>query len=575
MRRFRRDFSREATQVFVRDDHSAMDETAGDELAEIDDRAVEQSRGGAGAISIPWIPPAEYGGDPHPALRAPRASAHHAVPGASSSQGSMSRDASQRSQRQALRSAPAQSALRAPELVAPARVVAPAELMIPVYPLVRRLALQQTLPAADRVLRAGLAELTHASGCLMWYVTANRTPFSLDPASAATAEFEPLVKRAIDSARAEIYGAVLVVPIVAAGAVVAVALLGSHDAHSELSATEQLLAVVAAQEVAGLLYQLLAGHAQAQRTRAEEAASLYRPEVLAGQRARRSAGELVHLSPRWLRLAYPAALLTTAASFAFVVLARAPTYSAGAGVVTTDGVEVNTSVPASVAAIRVHAGQAVRAGSELVRFVAQEEESAFKQADREYRNALATLLFDGADASSKAAVAAAAAARRRARDRLDARVLRSPVDGIVGDVRVRPGVALAPGDHVLTLLRNDVEPTVMVFLPGKDRPRLRVGQPLQIDLDGYTKVRERAIITEVGAEIIGPAEARRSLGQKNADAVPLEGALVMVRAKLPSRTFTDGRKQLRYHDGMPLRGEVKVENQPFLFTLFPALSRLF
>ncbi|HRC57612.1 MAG TPA: hypothetical protein PKU97_16875, partial [Kofleriaceae bacterium] len=105
-------------------------------------------------------------------------------------------------------------------------------------------------------------------------------------------------------------------------------------------------------------------------------------------------------------------------------------------------------------------------------------------------------------------------------------------------------------------------------------PRLRRGQPIQIDLTGYTKVRERGTIVEVGTEVIGPNEARRALGQKNADAVPLSGPVVMVRATLPTRNFKVNRDTFRYHDGMPLRGEVKVENKPFLVSLIPALEKV-
>jgi multidrug resistance efflux pump len=328
------------------------------------------------------------------------------------------------------------------------------------------------------------------------------------------------------------------------------------------------------QETAGFVVQLMVHHADAQRDLANDQKSIYNPEALANQRNRGNEGGLIHLSPRWVRIAYPSMVVCILAGILFAALARVPTYSAGAGVITIEGIEITAPSPGTMAAINVQPGQPVRTGEELARLLAQDEESALAQADREYRNALATLLFDGADESTKAAVAAAATTRQRALDRLEARVIRAPHDGVVGDIRVRNGAALGVGDHVLTLLHRDAEPTALVFLPGQDRPRLRRGQIIQIDLGGYTKIRERATIVEVGAEVIGPNEARRALGQKNADAVPLTGPVVMVRVKLPTPTFKVGRNTFRYHDGMPLRGEVKVENKAFLVSLIPALERL-
>jgi HlyD family secretion protein len=442
-----------------------------------------------------------------------------------------------------------------------------------VYSLVRRIALQQDLQAADRVLRVGLAELTAATTCSTWYLGADQSLFSLEGHPDPGGEQAALVARALVRALPRISDRVLVLPVVAAGQVIAAAVLTRAPRQVVFSDVDVTLASLALQEASGLLYQLLARNVQAKYILESEARSQYRPEALANQRQRGGAGALVHLSPRWLTFAYPAAVLTLLAASVFAFVARAPTYSSGVGIVSIEGFEVTSPGSATVASIRVQAGQPVRAGEELMRLVAQDERSAFDQSDREYSNALATLLFDGPDVATRSAVAAAATARQRARDKLDARILRSPADAVVGDVRAQVGAALALGDQVLTLLRSDAEPTALVFLSGRDRPRLRPGQILEIELEGYTKIRERAIITEVGSEVIGPAEARRVLKQRNADAVPLSGAMVMVRARLPGRTFRAGDTWLHYHDGMPIRGEVKVESQPFIVTLFPSLGR--
>lgn len=455
----------------------------------------------------------------------------------------------------------------------PLRIEAPPEVAMAAYPLVRRIALQQDLKAADRVLRVGLAELTNATTCRTWYIGVDGERFSLELNGEATAAEQALLDQSLAALQPRASGRLLVVPVIATGKVVALALLGRTDQLPTFAPAELMVAMVVTQETAGFVVQLLMHHAEGQRDAAADAKSIYNAEALASQRKRGHEGGLIHLSPRWVRIAYPAAVISVLVAIIFAIIAKVPTYSAGAGVITIAGIEITSPSPGSVASVRVSPGQPVRAGEELARLLSQDEESALAQADREYRNALATLLFDGADEVTKAAAATAATARQRAVDRLEARVIRAPEDGVVGDVRVRGGAALALGDHVLTLLKQGAEPTALVFLPGQDRPRLRKGQAIQIELSGYTKVREKATILEVGAEVIGPNEARRALGQKNADAVPLNGPVVMVRAKLPTRTFKVSRDTFRYHDGMPLRGEVKVENKPFLISLIPALEK--
>src|SRR5690606_10741821 len=125
----------------------------------------------------------------------------------------------------------------------------------------------------------------------------------------------------------------------------------------------------------------------------------------------------------------------------------------------------------------------------------------------------------------------------KAEELVENRSVRAPRAGIVSDVRVRPGSHLAPGDHIVSIVSEDALPTIVALLPGKDRPRLRPGMTLQLDLPGYEKTRERAFIEEVGEEVIGPEEARRYLGNEIADALSIQGSVVIVRARLPRRTF--------------------------------------
>src|SRR5690606_9249242 len=133
----------------------------------------------------------------------------------------------------------------------------------------------------------------------------------------------------------------------------------------------------------------------------------------------------------------------------------------------------------------------------------------------------------------------AQAAAKRAEDALEQKTVRAPADGTVSDIRIRVGAPLEFGAPILTIVAPGTEPELWAYLPGSDRPRLRPGQTLQIELLGYQKTREQATIREVGRNIIGAAEAKRSLGAEVADALKIapEGSYVLVKAKLPRRTF--------------------------------------
>ncbi|HEY5945278.1 MAG TPA: hypothetical protein VIV40_07300, partial [Kofleriaceae bacterium] len=112
-------------------------------------------------------------------------------------------------------------------------------------------------------------------------------------------------------------------------------------------------------------------------------------------------------------------------------------------------------------------------------------------------------------------------------------------------------------------------------LPGSDRPRLHAGLTLQVELAGFQKTREMATIYEVDLANTGAAMARTSIGPELADSLKLEqtGSYVLVKAKLPKRTFRAKGQQYHYHQGMPATTEVKVENKRFISTLLPSLEK--
>jgi multidrug resistance efflux pump len=173
------------------------------------------------------------------------------------------------------------------------------------------------------------------------------------------------------------------------------------------------------------------------------------------------------------------------------------------------------------------------------------------------------------------ALTALQAEQELAQARLAARSLRAPVAGVVGDLRIQPGQFLPAGSRVAALVGDDAPVYLLAFLPGYYRPYLRPGMSLRVELSGFRHDYREVPIESVGDEIIGPGELKRYLGPDLEGAIQVEGPIVLVRARLPSRTFMRHGRELGFFEGMPAHAEVAVRAEPIVLTLIPGLKALF
>jgi hypothetical protein len=121
--------------------------------------------------------------------------------------------------------------------------------------------------------------------------------------------------------------------------------------------------------------------------------------------------------------------------------------------------------------------------------------------------------------------------------------------------------------HGVALVRVDGgRASLIALLPGSYRPLLRAGMSLRFELDGYRYVYRELTIDAVDDQVVGPAEARRLLGASG-DAVRLEGPLVVVRARLPERSFDFGGRSYEYFDGLVGSVDVRVGSAPIVSLL--------
>lgn len=102
---------------------------------------------------------------------------------------------------------------------------------------------------------------------------------------------------------------------------------------------------------------------------------------------------------------------------------------------------------------------------------------------------------------------------------------------------------------------------LVAVVPARYRAELRPALPLRFELSA-----QPLAVTSVGARIIGPAEARRTLGADGASLWPSPEAAVRIEAALPAGD--------QYGDGVVGRVRVRLGRERVIFALIPALRRL-
>ena len=75
------------------------------------------------------------------------------------------------------------------------------------------------------------------------------------------------------------------------------------------------------------------------------------------------------------------------------------------------------------------------------------------------------------------------------------------------------------------------------------------------------------MIDAIGEQVIAPEEARKTLGDRVGDALPVTGPVVIAHAHLIARAFDAGGRTYEFHDGMLGKAEVKVDHQSLLRVL--------
>lgn len=303
---------------------------------------------------------------------------------------------------------------------------------------------------------------------------------------------------------------------------------------------------------------------------AEADAPLFRPEALEGHARRHVSGDVLRIVPGWVRAAYVSVLLFVLVAALYAGFGRIEHYSTGPAIVRIVGrTELTAGRPGTIAEVMVRVGDRVEAGAILARL--HDPEPASSRLQREFDGALRDHLRDEDDAAASQALRGVRSQLDEAEDRRESLLVRAPHPAVVGDLRVRVGQAVAPGDIVASLVEAADELQLVAILPGSDRPMLARGMPLRLEIAGFPHAYDDLVIDTVGEEIIGPAELHRTLGPV-AEGLGDIGPAVVVRARLVSTHFVADRVRFAYHDGMLATAHVRLRRQRVLDVLIPGFD---
>ncbi|WP_279635650.1 efflux RND transporter periplasmic adaptor subunit [Corallococcus carmarthensis] len=295
------------------------------------------------------------------------------------------------------------------------------------------------------------------------------------------------------------------------------------------------------------------------------------------QMHRQQDGDVLRLAPDWTRWTFWWLALILGVGLLMCVVGTVSEYAVGPALVRVEQRRDVTAQSAGVVAtVEIQPGQRVAAGQVLVTLQSEEEDAELARIEHQMELLLLRYMRDLTDQGALQALTALRAEREQAQARLKARSLVAPLEGFVGDVRIHPGQYLAVGTLVASIVENDAPAYLLAILPGYYRPFLRPGMPLRVELEGFQYEYRELVIESVGEQLIGPGELKRYLSPDLADTMEdPKGPVVLVRAPIPSRSFSIRGRRFEYFEGMPARAQVAVRSEAIFVAMIPGLKVLF
>jgi membrane fusion protein (multidrug efflux system) len=302
---------------------------------------------------------------------------------------------------------------------------------------------------------------------------------------------------------------------------------------------------------------------------------IFRQQAIMHLMRRGARGDVVRVHPGWVRSAYWIVLATLIGGGVFATFAHVSQYAQGPAVVRFTGRnEIVAYEPGTIASLDVARGQTVAAGQVLARLHDTEQIGHLHALETEFERKLVAYLQTPADPGVRQELSQIVSQRESARATVESRVIRAPRAGVIKEVLVRNGQHVDPGKVVLSIVEKDTAEglSVLAFVPGTERPRLRAHQQLRLTLPGFRGAELTTEVRAVSSEVLGAAEARaRYLGDRLGDSLPLSGTVVVVEAQLTTPEFKSDGQKFQLHDGMIGVAEIKLESRSILESIIPGL----
>jgi biotin carboxyl carrier protein len=411
----------------------------------------------------------------------------------------------------------------------------------------------------DRRAQAGLAGFAAITGVV---------------ASTPSAGADPRFVGEIDDPHGDATDRLIAQPIFGTdGDVHAVLVCARRGRRAPFGPGEQKLLARFALLVTPVLDQLLIQHhAQAILDDESGGDGLFRREAMDAQAMPRW-GDVVRVSPGWLSFAYWLLVLLLIGSGVFVAVGTVNTYSTGTAIIRSNSLRaISSRTAGNVTSVEVILGDRVEDGAVIARLDDTDERAAVARLEREYETQLRNHMLDPSDTVADSALRTVRNQLDTARTALNERVIRADVAGVVGDVRVRAGQPVKPGDMAASIVDSSKGLVMIALMPGADRPQLAPGMEIRLELAGYRYAYQTIVIDSVSSEVFAPNEARRVLGEV-AESVQIAGPVAIVHGKMPSSEFTVDGRRYPYHHGMLGGAEVRVRSEPILFAIIPGMRR--
>ncbi len=308
-----------------------------------------------------------------------------------------------------------------------------------------------------------------------------------------------------------------------------------------------------------------------EQERARSETEVFRSEALVHRdRGLATRSEPLRIAPAWLSHAYRVVLALCATGLLALPFAASTEYAVGPAVVRLQQrAEVRARAAGVLEQLAVRPGDAVQRGQEIGRLDSSEETAQLEQLRQELELRLVERLRHPDQPAATSAFVALREQQRVASARLERLRLRSPEDGLIGDLLVRPGRPLVAGQPIASVVVAAVasEPWIDVLLPGSYRPLLAPGMEVRFKIDGYADVELLLTVSEVSRQVISPQLASRIVEPSASRIEPTAGGaagrsgLVIVRAELPAGAFDSQGRRYPYFDGMTGVAELRVRKR--------------